>query len=173
MANVPATGDRNAFACLKRVMDFAWFGRDVSGTAKPPIALNNETLDAVNFAGTAQVGMVKLNASNVTEFPNTSGNIFDGPVTFLAGNNYIATETGANNAIAGALPGVVLAAGLMVKVKLAHTLQAGANTFNLNAGGAVGIKSHFNIANNIATAYAATGLIELIYDGSEWLDTAQ
>ena len=92
--------------------------------------------------------------------------------------NYIASETGANNAIAGALlnsdgSAVALAAGLQLVVKLGHTLQAGANTFNLNGGGAVNIKSHFNVSNNIATAYAATGIITLLYDGTEWLDMAQ
>jgi hypothetical protein len=37
----------------------------------------------------------------------------------------------------------------------------------------VAIKSHYNIANNIATVYAATGVITMIYDGTEWLDMAQ
>ncbi len=92
--------------------------------------------------------------------------------------NYIASETGSNNAIAGALIdaalGVVpLAAGLEVVVKLAHTLQAGANTFDFNGGGAVVIKSSRNAANNIGVAYAATGVIKLLYDGTQWLDMNQ
>lgn len=92
--------------------------------------------------------------------------------------NYIASETGANNAIAGALTdasgtNITLAAGLEVSIKLAHTLQVGANTFNLNAGGAVNIKSHLNVANNISTGYAATGVIRMIYDGTQWVDMSQ
>jgi len=91
--------------------------------------------------------------------------------------NYIATESGANNAIAGALldaggVAVPLAAGLRVTVKLAHTLQAGANTFVLNTVSKA-IKSHLNAANDIATVYAATGFIDLLYDGVEWLDMSQ
>ncbi len=86
---------------------------------------------------------------------------------------FIGTETGANNAIVGALPGVTLAAGLQVTVKLGHTLQAGANTFNLNGGGAVAIKSSRNVANDIGTAYVATGTIVLLYDGTEWVDVSQ
>jgi len=83
------------------------------------------------------------------------------------------TGSGSNNAIVGALSSVTLTAGLCVNVKLAHTLQAGANTFNLNAGGAVGIKSHFNVSNNIGTAYANTGTVQLCYDGTEWVDASQ
>lgn len=102
----------------------------------------------------------------------TGGASIAGPLT-SGGINFIATETGTNNTIAGSLPGATLAEGLSVTVKLAHTLQAGANTFNLNAGGAVAIKSHFNVASNIATVYAATGTITLLYDGTEWLDMSQ
>jgi hypothetical protein len=92
--------------------------------------------------------------------------------------NYIASETGANNAIAGALldaagVAVPLSAGLLVTILLGHTLQAGANTFALNGGAAKNIKSHRNAANNIATAYAATGIVTMVYDGTEWLDMSQ
>jgi hypothetical protein len=100
--------------------------------------------------------------------------MIDGSRNITSANsvNYIATESGVNNAIAGALTGVTLAAGLTVSVKLAHTLQAGANTFNLNAGGAVNIKSHLNTGNNIGTAYTA-GIVTLIYDGTQWEDMSQ
>ncbi len=86
--------------------------------------------------------------------------------------NWIVSELGANNAIAGFLD-VSLVAGTRVTIDLAHTLQAGANTFALNGGTAVSIKSSRNTANNIATAYAATGVITLVYDGALWLDTSQ
>ncbi len=88
--------------------------------------------------------------------------------------NYIATENGANNAIACAVgSGPGLLAGLVVTVQLAHTLQAGANTFAYVGGTALAIKSHFNTANNIATAYAATGTITLQYNGAIWKDLSQ
>jgi hypothetical protein len=61
---------------------------------------------------------------------------------------------------------------LRVSVKLAHTLQAGANTFALN-GAPLAIKSHRNTANNIATAYASGAVVELIYDGTQWEDVSQ
>lgn len=89
--------------------------------------------------------------------------------------NYIASETGSNNAIAGAITGATLADGLRVTIQLGHTLQAGANTFNLNGGGAVAIKSSRNTANNISVAYAATGRITLEYSSTLpcWVDLSQ
>lgn len=106
---------------------------------------------------------------------------FDGTKFWLSGQsptlsntyNYIGTETGAANAIAGTLTGVTLGSGLRVTVQLAHTLQAGADTFALNGGAAVAIKSSRNTANNIATAYAAAGSITLLYDGTQWEDVSQ
>lgn len=101
-----------------------------------------------------------------------------GPPVFGITANYIATESGSNNAIAGALTddtgtAVALTAGLVVVVKLAHTLQAGANTFNFNAGGALSIVSSRNSANNIGTAYASTGIVALMYNGATWSDLSQ
>ena len=92
--------------------------------------------------------------------------------------NYIATESGASNAIVASLvdnPGanVPTAAGLCVKVKLGHTLQAGANTFALNGGTAVSIKSNRNSANNIAAVWAIGGIVPLCYDGTVWRDMTQ
>lgn len=96
----------------------------------------------------------------------------DNTLGFAAG--FQATESGANNAIVVAKgSGPALVAGLVITVKLAHTLQAGANTFNYQGTGAKNIKSHFNVANDIATAYAATGVIQLLFDGTEWLDMSE
>lgn len=93
------------------------------------------------------------------------------------GSFFIAIESGANNAIAGSLgginAGVSVAAGLQVSILLKHTLQAGANTFALNSGAAVAIKSHLNKANNIATAYAVGSIVTLVFDGAIWQDISQ
>lgn len=91
-------------------------------------------------------------------------------VTDIAGPRNYYTDGGANNAITATMTGVTLLSGLVVTIKLAHSLQAGANTFN-----AVAIKSSRNPANNIATAYAATGTIALLYDstGPYYLDLSQ
>lgn len=103
--------------------------------------------------------------------PNTSfgrnGTIADGPTNFT--NN----ETGANNAIVASMPGLLQVVGLEVTIPLNHTLQAGANTFNLNGNGADPIKSMKNPANNIATAYAATGVVKLFRGSGVWLDMSQ
>ena len=89
---------------------------------------------------------------------------------------YIATENGSNNAIAcAAASGPALADGLEVRIKLAHSLQAGANTFAYIGGTARSIVSHFNPANNITTAYVSGGYIQLVYDLgiTSWLDMSQ
>lgn len=97
------------------------------------------------------------------------------PVSPASGGTeyFIGLESGANNAITGALPGVPQSAGVVVAIKLSHTLQAGANTFALNGATAANIKSHYNVSNNIGTAYAATGTVRLMFDGTQWVDLAQ
>ena len=96
----------------------------------------------------------------------------------LQTENYITPETGAANAIAGALvdaAGVAVpyAAGLRISVLLAHPLQTGANTMNLNALGAKPIKSGRNPANNLTVAYAIGAIFNAIYDGTQFLDVSQ
>ena len=89
--------------------------------------------------------------------------------------NYIAAESAgsANNALVVDLANVTLAAGVCIHVELTHTLVAGGNTINFNSSGALALKSHFSSANNIATAYAATGQLHTCYDGALWLDMSQ
>lgn len=147
--------------------------------------------DTVTISGgnAAATGVKVVNIATGT--PGTSGNnrvtlgggatskvSVAAVLTATMSANYIATEGGANNAITGSLvdaggTAVPLAAGLKVVVKLAHTLQAGGNTFDFNAGGALAIKMHTNAASDLGTGYAATGVIELLYDGTVWLDMSQ
>lgn len=164
-------------------VDFAWIGNnqplrwaDSLGGRWPILFLS--TGDST-FLSAPTGGVINI-GPNVTNVVDVSATVLSNrQSTVLAkATNYIASETGANNAIAGALVdalavAVPLATGLRVTVKLGHTLQAGANTFNLNAGGAVAIKSGRNVANNIGTAYAATGVVTLFYDGTEWVDVSQ
>lgn len=92
--------------------------------------------------------------------------------------NFVAAETGANNAIVVTLNTplnnpVPLAAGLRILVKLGHTLQIGANTIVFNGSAAKSIKSALNPANNIATAYVVGSMLDLVYDGTQWQDLGQ
>jgi hypothetical protein len=109
--------------------------------------------------------------SSTAPTTNTTGVIFTGAADVIT--NAISVETGANNAIAGTYTGATLTTGMRVSVLLAHTLQVGANTFNLAGGGAVAIKSSRNTANNIATGYAVGGVINMLYNGTSWLDLSQ
>lgn len=164
-------------------VDFAWIGNsqflrwvDTGGNRWPIIGLDTFN----NFRISAPTGQIINMGPNLAQVLYVGATkVSNQQATVLAKTpNYIASETGANNAIAGALTDAVgtavpLAAGLRVTVQLAHTLQAGANTFNLNGGGALGIKSGRNVANDIGVAYAATGTITLQYDGTRWVDVAQ
>lgn len=86
----------------------------------------------------------------------------------------VLTENGANNAIVTpAGSGPALATQLVIRVLLAHTLQAGANTLAYNGGAAVAIKSHRNPASDIGAAYAVGAVISLLYNGTVWLDQSQ
>lgn len=139
---------------------------------------------AISTGNAAATGIKVVNI--LTGTPGTSGNnratIGGGATSAVTVNaaftsyqavNFIATETGGNNAIVGALlnaagVAVTVAAGLRVVVKLAHSLQAGANTFNLNSHGTDSIKLSSNPASDLSTAFVSGGLIDLMFDGTVW-----
>jgi hypothetical protein len=71
---------------------------------------------------------------------------------------------------------IPLADGLKLTIDLAaQTLQAGANTLNYAGGGAVAITLSTNPAANLGTAYAANGVIEVVYSAgaTSWLCLSQ
>ena len=138
----------------------------VGGTAPNTITLtiNNGLLTIVGAGTQAGKGSITIDGT-ITAAIAQIGEI-----------NYIATETGVNNAIASAAAsGPAVVDGLEVTVQLAHTLQAGANTYAHNAGAAVPILSHIDAVSNIAVPYAATGRIRMSYKLSipAWLDLSQ
>lgn len=183
VANYPyidTSSNNNAYGA-----DFAWVGNDqfmrwldTSGGKWPIFGLdsNNNTRISSPTAGVIQLGpnlTTELAISSTLVSARTA-------MTMSQRANYIASETGANNAIAGALADslsvpIAAADGLLVTVKLAHSLQAGSNTFNLNGTSAVAIKSCRNPASNIATAYVSGGQVTLLYNGanSVWCDVSQ
>ena len=142
-------------------------------TENTNFATLNTVVGGATGAPTGTGALVLATSPTITT-PTLSTPILTGNAQASVGPNYIATENGANNAIAcAAASGPTLAAGLMVTVLLAHSLQAGANTFAYNGGAALAIKSHRNPANNIGTAYVSTGSIQLLYDGTLWQDLSQ
>ncbi len=95
----------------------------------------------------------------------------------LAGPPVFVLDAGANNAITSAVGSQPAYTGIIVTVTLAHSLQAGANTFAYAGGSALGVKSARNPGNNIATASVATGVVQLqlalISTTLTWLDLSQ
>lgn len=142
--------------------------------------------DTVTISGgnAAATGIKVVNIATGT--PGTSGNnrvtIGGGATSAVTLNaavrsyqdvNYIATESGANNALVAALldaggNAVTVAAGLRVSIKLGHTLQAGANTFNLNGHGTDSIKKSSNPATDLSVTAASGSILTMIFDGTVW-----
>jgi hypothetical protein len=175
-------------------------GASFAATSTTSVALGTGTKTFTTQAGLAYSANMRVrvayNASNYLEGPITSyssttlvvaADRFVGTGTYTAwtinaagdqgaaGASFVTSETGASNALVATLAGVVPANGVCIILQLSHSLQAGANTLNLNTYGVVSIKSSRNPSNNIATAYAATGRILLCYtsSGPAWLDMSQ
>lgn len=82
-----------------------------------------------------------------------------------------ASETGSNNAIAGcpaqALPTLAGVVGYEVTIVLAHSLQAGANTYSYCGLGAQTLANQYG--NNLVTAFTTGLMVHLWWNGAEWL----
>lgn len=139
---------------------------------------------AIATGNAAATGIKIVNIATGT--PGTSGNnkvtIGGGTTSAATVNavartyqdwNYIATESGANNALVAALldaggNAVTVAAGLRVSIKLAHSLQAGANTFNLNSHGTDAVKKTSNPATDLSVTAVSGSILTMIFDGTVW-----
>ena len=147
--------------------------------------------DVINIAtGNAATTATKL-VNIATGVPNTTGAnqvhigggaksaiTLHGVLTSYTATN-IVTAGGSSNAITGALLDanggtVTVAAGLRVLVACgSYTLQAGANTFNLNSHGTDSIKQSTTPTHDLVTAIAANGYIDLLFNGTSWLAMGQ
>ena len=122
------------------------------------IAGDSATAPTTNTTGGISVARLDVSGASVT----------------AQGVNYV-TAGGSNNAWTATLTdkagtAIPLAAGLTVLVfGSTLTLQAGANTFNLNGGGAVSVKKASAPTVDLATAIAANGIVLLAYNGTSWL----
>jgi hypothetical protein len=61
----------------------------------------------------------------------------------------------------------------VLTIQLGHSLRAGANTFAYNGGAALAIEKHLDASSNLTNAYTSSGVIQLEYNGSIWLDLSQ
>ena len=139
---------------------------------------------AISTGNAAATGVKVVNI--LTGTPGTSGNnrftVGGGATAKATVNaaastytdwNYIATESGANNALVAALldasgNAVTVAAGLRISLKLGHSLQAGANTLNLNSHGTDSIKKTSNPATDLSVTAVSGSILTMIFDGTVW-----
>lgn len=139
---------------------------------------------AISTGNAVALGIKAVNI--LTGTPGTSGNnrltmgggatsavTLNAVVRSYQDANYIATESGANNALVAALldaggSAVTVAAGLRISIKLGHSLQAGANTFNLNSHGADSVKKSSNPATDLSVTAVSGSILTMIFDGTVW-----
>ena len=161
-----------------------------AGSSTQPAAANVGVVGRFLETGAAQATTYAVqidSTSNEALNVSTGRAHFAEAATFLGSNkvavaaNYVQAG-GANNAITVAAnaddtgTNIPLADGLKLIVDLGiYTLQAGANTLDYIGGGAVAIKVATNPANDLGTAYAANGVIELVYSSgaTAWVCMAQ
>jgi hypothetical protein len=138
----------NAAATGVKVVNIATGTPGTSGNNRVTVGGGSTSAVTVNAVHTQYTGVNRTTGSAVANDPVAT-------LTDASGNN------------------VTVAAGLRILLTLASTLQAGANTLNLNGHGADSIKSHRNSATDIGTAYASTGIVDLLFNGTVWLDMSQ
>jgi|GEM_PF-7105199 len=134
---------------------YGWMGCTVWGSSTIPCKYN--PTGGANVFGTGGFTSMGTLGKNIS----------------LTATNYIASETGSNNAIAVTFndpfgTAIPLNAGLRIIVHLAHTLQAGANTLTFN-GVTKNIVSGSNYGSNIGTAYIVGSDVDLLYDNGVWM----
>lgn len=178
LVNISRSGDGNLWKTMSRVARVCWYGADPAGETKCPDLLNNEAIDCVNAAGTATVGVIKLNASNLTEFPNTAGHVFDGPISgpgltpalvALTTNGAIPPHTTATYVITkGSLLGDTLAAPTATTDDGVH-INVTSNTAYAHTITATGLLQTGTASVNVATFAAVAGAtLELMAYQGKW-----
>lgn len=177
---------KNFIQVLRRTMDSAWWGKDVTGVAKAPAILNAETMDAVNAAGTGLVQMIGVDSSNNVNLPNgavvplgktltVNGTFTSGGLSFtmtlaaLTTNGAVSPHTTADY--------VITKAGVLADTLAAPTATTDdgvvicivSTTANAHTLTATGLLNTGTAAVNLATfaAYAGAGLTLLAYQ-AKW-----
>src|SRR5262245_3799733 len=145
----------------------------VSGTVTFTGAFNSQLFIGYNSFVTGSLSYSGATGL-VTVLPNygdSSKTLVPGLVIAGTGPNFIgkASETGANNALVASLPGLLVQVGVVITLEIAHSLQAGTNSLNLNGEGPVSIINHRSMSN-LATGYVVGAVIQLVRVTGYWLD---
>lgn len=178
---------RNSLALLRRVMDSCYWGQDVSTRDIAPLALNNESILAVNAAGTGTVALIKADGSNTVTLPTgatvpvgqtltvlgtltSSGLNTTHTLATLTANGAVDPHTTANYVVtkAGVLADTLAAPTVTTDDGVVITITSSTNyAHTLTATGLLGTGT---VKTDVATfaAYAGAGLTVMAYQG-KWL----
>ncbi len=153
-----------AWDAVPGAVSYTLYRTAAGGTPSTTGALTGATaLTVLTFTDTGVAG-----DSTTAPTVNTTGN-----AVIAIGPNYIPTTTGSANALSATLNDatgnpVAVVPGLMINVKLGAGLQAGANTFNLNAHGTDAVKEASNPATNLAVVFTTGSIATMVFDGTVW-----
>ena len=176
MAIIASTGkSRNALACLRRTMESAWWGKDVSIIEAPPDALNNVSLTSVNAAGTGTVELIKADASNVVPAPNgltiPAGKMFSNlgnrALTALSADGAIDPHTSKTYVVTKASAAALTLAAPTATTDDGVEITVTSNTAYAHAITATGLFQCGTVKTDVGTfaAFAGSGVRLIAYQG--------
>jgi hypothetical protein len=164
------TGDKNWVAVMRRVTDKVWFGR-TSTAAIAPIALNNESLLAMNAAETGTVALIKANASDLPELP--TGTVLNAPavaqINSAAGVNRAIFNPTAKTIVDGSatsLFDVACAAGAMIGGGFTFLVEASDGTDHQTIAGTVVYSAVNKAGTHTCTITQQTGEAKAVSSGT-------
>lgn len=159
--------DRNMMAALKRCMDKAWFGIDVSARAQPPAILNGEFVTGVNAANTGTVNLIGVDTNDKVVLGDAALQ------TYATVNLTAANLTAMNGAPVQVLPApgagkMIVVDAAVLQFKPGATQFTGGGAVVLQYGGAGTIAATSTVAaaqitsanpsNNVMVGVAASGV---------------
>ena len=162
---------KNFIQVLRRTMDSAWWGKDVTGIAKAPLILNAETADAVNAAGTGLVKLIGCDSSNNVTLPSGANVLTGQALTINSGASLIAGAGATVNLTGATLTGAAsLVQTATVALSSADILHASGILKALVAAPGVGL-AIFPLwllleMTCTSTAYANGGAVSPVYHGA-------
>ncbi len=167
------TGQRTLIPCLTRAARKYWFSADVGGDEQPPNLLNNESLLAINAAGTGTVALIRADTGDqVRVGPGTKAvKIFNRPTTdafaLQVKSEFTDTDAGHNCLeVTADCKAALAAGGGNTAVQGVSRLAA---TFTATAGTLIGTYGQVcNLGTLNGSGIMLAGIYGLIEDGGTY-----